>query len=146
MYRISHYFNWLASHIHWAEIGCHLPENPSLCQAAGIECSFLQFCSAGRPFLLATAILNQGSPVLWTQMNILGCTYTSTLLYDFEINKTKGAKQGRCLSDAALGSVYLLTQTASHKITVVYCLWKDPLPHSALFIWRFLECHSQKPQ
>lgn len=49
--------------------------------------------------------------MLWTQTNTIGCTYTSTLLYDFEINKTKGAKQGSCLSDAGLGSMYLcLTQ------------------------------------
>lgn len=35
----------LASHGHWAEVGWHLPDNPSLCQGAGIWCSSPPFQS-----------------------------------------------------------------------------------------------------
>lgn len=70
--------------------------------------------------------------MLRTQTHTLGCTCTSTLLYAFERDKSKGGKSSRRLSNAGLGSVYLLTQTAAHKITVVYYLWKDPLPHTML--------------
>lgn len=67
-----------------------------------------------------------------TDTHTLGCTCTSTLLWAIERGNTKGGKRSRRLSDAGFGFIRLLTQAAAHKITVVYCLWKDPLPHSML--------------
>lgn len=68
-----------------------------------------------------------------------GCTHIHTFRSHWR-NKTKGRNRGRRLSDAGLGSMCHLTQTAAHKIT--FCLlFMEGLSATlhALFIWRLLK-------
>lgn len=143
-----------SSHFFWptsmrAEEAWHSPEALSQSWAAGIWGSSLQFCSVlAAPFLLRPPLLilpfyfqpaskyNTEEPCA-----VLCCEHRHTPvgvhthphfykpLKETRPKAERGADASQMLR---LGSMCLLTQTAAHKITVVYCLWKDPLPHSTL--------------